>query len=171
MDAENVTQRNHFRKVIENRSARIPWSGCWIWEGALNNRGYGQITAFGKPWLAHRASYFAAVGAIPRCVMHLCDTPSCVNPAHLSGGDQLANMRDMASKGRNKGRRSRPKFPNGYKTQGGRRKKTLPLSAENVREIASRVHGGESQRQVAAVFKISQQQVSLLMAGKHWQFQ
>ena len=33
-------------------------------------------------------------------VLHSCDTPLCINPAHLFLGDQHANMADMMSKNR-----------------------------------------------------------------------
>ena len=33
-------------------------------------------------------------------VMHTCDMPACVNPAHLRVGTQLNNVRDSIAKGR-----------------------------------------------------------------------
>lgn len=84
--------------------ARVDTTGdCWTWTGRLNEHGYGQtpFTSAGTR-KAHRVSWMIHNGAIADglCVCHRCDTPSCVNPAHLFLGTHLDNMRDMASKGR-----------------------------------------------------------------------
>lgn len=62
---------------------------CWIWAGSKGLNGYGlfQIGGRGSPHVgAHRFAYEMAHGPIPKgmVVMHSCDTPACVNPAHLS---------------------------------------------------------------------------------------
>lgn len=82
----------------------IPFSGCWIWTGALDGRGYGQMaTTNGKsPKKAHRVSYELFNGAIPDglVVRHKCDIPCCVNPWHLEIGTQKDNMQDASARGR-----------------------------------------------------------------------
>lgn len=74
---------------------------CWIWTAAKIN-GYGVFWHSGKNMKAHRLSYEAAFSPIPigLYVLHHCDVPSCVNPAHLFLGTQRDNIQDMDSKGR-----------------------------------------------------------------------
>lgn len=90
------------RETIESKSIPVPESGCWLWLAATSPTGYGLTGLRAGPALAHRAAYEAYVGPIPagRVVCHRCDTPSCVNPAHLFSGTQMDNIRDCASKGR-----------------------------------------------------------------------
>lgn len=78
--------------------------GCWLWTAAVDAYGYGQIARAGgkSPIKAHRAAWILAHGPISshQHVLHTCDVPRCVNPAHLFLGDQAANMKDAAAKGR-----------------------------------------------------------------------
>lgn len=83
-------------------------SGCWLWQAGKFSRGYGMVNlgrdARGAQHTsyAHRVAYVLAHGDIPAgaVVMHACDTPACVNPAHLSLGDQRQNLRDAVVRGR-----------------------------------------------------------------------
>lgn len=76
---------------------------CWIWTGAKDKKGYGQL-CFGdkKKMIASRVSYQLFIGPIENglLVCHQCDTPSCVNPKHLFLGTHQENMIDMTEKGR-----------------------------------------------------------------------
>lgn len=81
-----------------------PNTGCWLWGGAYNYKGYGKVGQVGhnKFNLAHRYSYFIYNGEfdLKLKVLHKCDNPSCVNPDHLFLGTQHDNIKDMYQKGR-----------------------------------------------------------------------
>lgn len=76
--------------------------GCWLWTGAKNRYGYGRIGLYREqPRAAHRVVWFLTHGEWPSLhVCHSCDTPACVNPAHLWLGDARANNLDAIAKGR-----------------------------------------------------------------------
>ena len=78
-------------------------SGCWIWTGAAGRYGKFAITP-GNACDAHRASWILHNGTIPNGmrVLHRCDVPLCVNPAHLFLGSAKENTLDMIQKGRHR---------------------------------------------------------------------
>lgn len=80
-----------------------PNSGCWIWLGADNGKGYGQVAiSRSRPVSAHRASWIVNRGAplSGLLVLHHCDNRSCVNPDHLYLGTYSDNRRDMLLRGK-----------------------------------------------------------------------
>jgi len=79
-----------------------PKDDCWLWRGGVGGNGYGAfVTAECRFNPAHRFSYELANGPIPKGmhVLHRCDVPLCVNPAHLFLGTHADNMRDLKEKG------------------------------------------------------------------------
>lgn len=105
--AVSVLPRPEFSKSTIDRflsgiSRPFGESGCWIWTRSKNARGYGYFYANNLAWKAHRFTYACFVGEIPPglLVCHRCDTPSCVNPAHLFLGTHADNVRDMVQKNR-----------------------------------------------------------------------
>lgn len=90
----------------EDRIERVTESGCWLWTGAVTDKGY----AVRRPRrrrlvLVHREMFEVYKGPIPKglCVLHKCDVRCCINPDHLFVGTHGDNMRDMARKGRRRG--------------------------------------------------------------------
>ncbi len=80
--------------------------GCWKWRASCLH-GYGQFKirrgSFTKNLKAHKVAVFYSTGAYPSSdlvVMHSCDNPPCVNPAHLSVGTARQNLRDCVNKQR-----------------------------------------------------------------------
>lgn len=94
------------KKRFDQKWLAEPTSGCWLWEGAIfSNTGYGRLRAGGTNnifFLAHRVSWYIHTGEDPgpKCVLHRCDTPLCVNPNHLFLGTRRSNHADMKAKGR-----------------------------------------------------------------------
>lgn len=77
-----------------------PNTGCWLWMGGMRGKRYGAFKMNGKCFRAHRAAYILANGRPPdgAYILHSCDQPLCVNPAHLRAGTQHDNMRDMTQR-------------------------------------------------------------------------
>lgn len=79
-----------------------PTQGCWVWTGSGDGR-YGHAHFMGQRFKAHRLSYLAFSGRIPRgrVVDHKeCDNPPCCCPDHLRAVTQSANIRRCFATGR-----------------------------------------------------------------------
>ena len=96
-------------RILGNFWSKVRKAGedeCWIWTASKRNKGYGAFTYVwnGKSIQdrSHRFSYVLHVGPIPDglMVLHECDNPPCVNPAHLFLGTNQDNIEDMLTKGR-----------------------------------------------------------------------
>ncbi len=125
---------------------------CWLWVGAMGSDGYGRLRGEqGTVECAHRYAYEVFKGPIPEklCVLHTCDTPRCVNPAHLFLGTNRDNTADMIQKNR----------------QGNPRHK---LSWEGVREIRARLSAGERKQDIASSFRICRSTVQDIERGLSW---
>ena len=107
---------------------------------------------------AHRVAWTLLRGVIPhgRWVLHTCDNPPCVNPAHLFLGDRSANMRDRE----NKGRGNHPKGTAHWKAK---------LTDDDVRTIRARyAAGGVTQEALAAEYGVQHPTIGQIVRYKHW---
>lgn len=90
---------------------------CWLWVGAraggrLEHQRYGYFGVGSRSdgsrrrVYAHRWMYEHTHSPIPegKQVNHTCDTPLCVNPAHLVLATQSSNVSDMHTRGRARGK-------------------------------------------------------------------
>ncbi len=98
-------------KNWEDLIERLPEAGCWIWLGMLDGGwGYGRIEYCGRKWQAHHHVWLQhGFPEIPKgmILMHSCDIPCCVNPAHLRIGTHRDNLLDSIAKGRRHYQKSR----------------------------------------------------------------
>lgn len=129
---------------------------CWEWLAAKGPKGYGAF-GMGKGVVkAHRAAWQLWHGELRRedCVLHLCDNPGCVNPAHLFLGTVPENNADMIAKGR---------MPRGESR--GHAK----LTAESVRAIRRLcIEQGARKRDVARFYGVSDGLVCDVVNRKRW---
>lgn len=131
--------------------------GCWLWSASKDRHGYGKFWHAPRLWSAHRLSWMFAHGDPGiMCVLHRCDTPACVNPAHLFLGTQQENLRDMTRKGR---RRSGGVH--------GVQSPNAKLTEDKVREIRARYRPGDGYA-LAREFGVAHNLIWLIVRRRAW---
>lgn len=79
-----------------------PNSGCWLWDGHCGRGGYGRLKYKNVKMTATRLALALVGRPVPDALLalHTCDTPTCVNPAHLYAGSRKQNSGDAIRRGR-----------------------------------------------------------------------
>jgi hypothetical protein len=139
-----------------------PADTCWPWAAARDRDGYGVLSGPNRKQLrAHRVAWMLAVGPIPDGlhVLHRCDNPPCVNPAHLWLGTNADNSADMARKGR-----AATGLANGAYTQADRRPRgeahgRAKLTDADVAAIRAAYGSGEAQADIARRYNVGRAHV------------
>jgi hypothetical protein len=145
-------QELSLKERFEEKVYADPNSGCFLWGGAVYRKGYGKFCVEGKLRSAHRVAWKLYNGPIPDDlhVLHKCDNPVCVNPAHLFLGTNADNMRDKDEKGR---------------TPKGEKHGSAKLTEDAVLDIRTR---RMSQVAFARLYGVSPQAIHSIQHGKSW---
>lgn len=139
---------------FESKFVRKGLGECWLWTASTFNNGYGKFYLDGRTQSAHRVSYQLYVGPVTGFVLHSCDNPLCVNPAHLRCGTHEDNMRDVVVRDR---------------AHSGVRNHNHKLTPEEVLTIREQYENG-SKRQVelATEFGVDQRVISRIVRKEIW---
>lgn len=142
--------------LIERMAAKTRRAGadeCWPWIGGVDHFGYGRIYDHGTSYQVHRVVYELEHGPIPDglLVLHRCDNPPCVNPAHLFLGTNQDNVNDMLQKGRERR---------------GETHHNAKISTQQVLELRQQFAAGRSAASLARAFGVDPSNVRLIVLGK-----
>lgn len=161
----DITETKFWAKVDKTDS-------CWLWTASKRYKGYGAFTYRKNGRViqgrAHRYSYELHKGEIPLglFVLHECDTPSCVNPAHLFLGTNEDNVKDMMTKGRhisggtlcgNNG-----KWPRGEKHHAAK------MNPSKIQELKTLRANGSSYTDLSTRFNIGLSTIFKILKGRTW---
>jgi hypothetical protein len=145
---------------------------CWSWTSRQNEDGYGSMRVNGKETRVHRVSWEIHNGPIPGGlhVLHRCDNPSCVNPAHLFLGTHNDNMADMyakqrrqAARGERNGSRTKPE-----RCPRGERQGLAVLTAESVLKIRDQYNHGASLAELGRTYGVDRSTISAVVTRETW---
>lgn len=79
---------------LEQNAIWEPNSGCLLWLGALNEKGYGRVSTGGRYRPVHQVSYELVKERISKGLEpdHLCRVRCCINPEHLEAVTHKENL-------------------------------------------------------------------------------
>jgi hypothetical protein len=92
-----------FRRGDPDKRVPEAGTGCLLWGGAINNRGYGSLRVGNRVVKAHRYWWERENGTellYTEELDHTCNTRRCANPAHLEVVRRDVNVRRSFNRGR-----------------------------------------------------------------------
>lgn len=159
---KNCVNPDHLIKLTQimdriQRHTVIDSSGCHLFMGHRNHDGYGRIGKGNSLVFVHR-EVFAQSNPnveITGVIMHICDTPNCVNPNHLRHGTQADNIADMVAKGRRV-------------TVKGSKQHDAKLTETDIPVIRMRLHHGATYAVLARDYGVSETAIRNIDTGRTW---
>lgn len=145
-------------RILLRDTITDPATGCMV--SPKSDGGYLLILVWGRREKAHRFIAFSLLlhsdeerrANRSKVVRHLCGNKACLNPEHLCLGTQSENLIDAIEMGT---------YPTGEDSWSAK------LSQAQVDEIRT-LYPGRSQKQLANMFGVSQQQISKIVNGQKW---
>lgn len=134
-----------------------PATGCILWTGATHDaRGYCRMGVARRMRYVHILAWELVNGPVPQGMVlrHSCDTPPCLNVAHLKPGTQRENIADMFTRGRTNRR--------------GERNNSAQLTWARVRKIRSLHADGATTTELSMQFGVSKSQIRNVVQLRHW---
>lgn len=169
-----MANRKHTPTVERFREKFVPGrvNDCWPWHANQNGMGYGLLWDYERrrKVLAHRYAYELHHGTILPpgqgiIIMHTCDNPICVNPAHLQRGTMKDNYADMTAKGRRKIAWSPTNIPPHHV---GSKHPHAKLTEAKVLQIRVDIANGEPTRAVARRLGMNASTIRRIRDRKTW---
>lgn len=131
---------------IKAKCVRNDRTGCLVWQGQTDEKGYGRIRKNGKERRIHRWIWEEEHGPTDAHVLHKCDNRRCAELAHLYAGDNAQNIADKCARDRS-----------------GKK-----LNIAKVRRIKAMLADGYSQGIIADRMGVNRSQVSRINTGARW---
>jgi hypothetical protein len=131
-----------------------PVTDCWLWQGLVNDKGYGVSNYRCTRMFLHRAAYRTFKGPIPegKQVRHLCARKLCWNPEHLVPGTQSDNEQDKKLVGR---------------ASLGEHRYNAKLTEDDVRAIRE-LEGKKSHGQIAKQYGVARPSIGRIIRREIW---
>lgn len=149
---------------------KVTRSGCWLWLGRTNSKGYGVFDIGRTSVLAHRVA-FALGNGVARgdlSVCHDCDTPPCCRFDHLFEGTNVENVADSMSKGRSRGpAKGRDVVPPGSRKRGSEHGRAT-LTEGLVLRIRAEASSGVTRKALEARYGLPKSTLGYLLRRKTW---
>ena len=167
MPRKHITVEERFWAKVNKQGPTLPGmaSPCWAWTGAVTGSGYGNFVIDHHAYGAHRVSAHLAFGVPLRdghgvrgtMILHACDSPLCVNPAHLRAGTAAENNQDARDRGR-----VRLDPPRGINHC------LAKLTPEIIAEARLAWGGGATLKELAAAYGVNTISLYNALTGKTW---
>ena len=139
---------------------------CWICTShAPGGPGYPRIRIDQQLFSLPRfiCLLFNGPGVVNECVLHSCDNPMCINPAHLSMGSYHKNNQDMHDRGRG----YKPINPIPPPPRRGESNNMTKLTERDVRLIRWVIQY-MTQQEIADAYGIDRTNISCIVRRKTW---
>lgn len=144
--------------------------GCHLWDGTVNDAGYGIFMINRGRFRATRVIYFAVTGFDPEdsLLMHQCDNKLCVRFDHLALGTNEENMEEAKERGRFAVGTRNGAYTHPEKWKRGEEQKLSKLTNEKVIEARVLYSDGMKCEAVAQFLGVTLDIASKIIRGILW---